>query len=55
MRRFLLLIVLVLTAALAPVQAFGVEPDFDPFPLGTCARLSVMDSKPICVIVDPEK
>ena len=48
----LLLALAALAAIAAPATAATADP---PFPLGVCARSTLVDPKPICIMVDPSK
>ena len=45
-------LMMMVTATLTAVPAAATTPD-DPFPAGACIRVTLVDPKPICVIVDP--
>ena len=49
MRKLLLLLVLLVGLVAGPAAAAS-DP---PFPVGACARLTVVDPRPVCVMVDP--
>lgn len=52
-RALRLLLVIAATAAIAaPATAATTDP---PFPLGVCVRSTMVDPKPVCVMVDPHK
>lgn len=52
MRKVLLIVViLVMGVLIAPAGAL-VDPT-DPFPAGACVRATVVDPRPVCVLVDP--
>ena len=48
----LLLALAAMAAIAAPATAATNDP---PFPLGVCARSTLVDPKPVCVMVDPSK
>ena len=48
----LLLALAALAAIAAPAAAATSDP---PFPLGVCARSTMVDPKPVCIMVDPSK
>ena len=48
--RRIVLAVLALAALAAPVSAAD---DPDPFPLGACVRSTMVDPRPVCLMVDP--
>lgn len=48
----LVLAVAALAAIAAPATAATQDP---PFPLGVCVRATVVDPRPVCVMVDPSE
>ena len=50
MRKMFSMLVLAVLAFGFPAAAHA-----DPFPAGACARVTFVDDRPICVIVDPTK
>ena len=48
--RFLLLTSVIAAMTAGPAAAVS---DPDPFPAGACVRVTLVDPKPLCVIVDP--
>ena len=51
MRRIVSLLTLAVLAVAVPGVAHAETPD--PFPAGACVRITFIDDRPICVIVDP--
>lgn len=52
MRTIALTIAALLMLAAAPAAATDPLSD-DPFPVGACAKVTSVDRRPICVMVDP--
>ena len=48
----LLLALAAMAAVAAPATAATADP---PFPLGVCARSTLVDPKPVCIMVDPTR